>query len=840
MDFWTDVHYITESFNKIIHLINPLWFVAVWIIIHVWFDVIYRKFTTVDYINGLAGLSGFNEIERSFWRNELVFKAPKFVVDLLSNLIFLFYTPVSYELKTYVFLIIVIGFFLKSIPIVFGRTNLILYFRDFFDLLTITLLFVLGIASFDSFLVKGALVLTLVLLIFRTKAIFFAPIKLPNTNNFYNRRYFTVELLSIRESHAYLDIFFKLMTAMMLMTINDFSFIIPLIGCHLFFVYLRKLSFTDGYSALTSSKISYFDTNGIPFEYIGIFLGAILATVAFFSRDVLVIVPISVLFVVLMVFLRKHRAQKFEDTHNFYLIVDPSARVNFNKLALRLYRRVVYLNPNKKETIFSKLESMFNGISNDLIVLNAFSFHYRIYKSTFSITDITKENVRNILFIHDNKKEVTLQDEEVLSITEYQLNQALQNVYCCIDFFDFDILLSDDKSAVKLNSSLNRIRLQMEAAYEKISSTDDVMISSNSERNWDMPLEEKINIDLSLEGSKHNHYLLKFVFQQPEIDATKNISLHGIHELATIFRQMHEDPSPSTRFIEIINLCEILSCYCMAIIYAKNETTGADFWLSNETIGHSVDRSMPLQVSFGAVMSRIRLWEDEFDPSKNDSLLAEKLFAFLNFPLNDFCKFDQLSSFAFEDLKIGDKKGLKGRVTVQLFLDFITGVRNKTRGHGAMTKVDFEVYVELEVIVLHLLNQFSLLPGNLINLVETDDADHVALSYKTGGLISFIPVDWSKHEKYVNPYLKDAEQSELKNVSNTINQFVNSLHTNKMYWYVSNEGSTEIWNLDRFIQVDHGKAYLFSEQKKNGTKHFISYSTGKHSNLKDAGIDLEN
>jgi hypothetical protein len=627
---------------------------------------------------------------------------------------------------------------------------------------------------------------------------------------------------------------------MMLMTINDFSFIIPLIGCHLFFVYLRKLSFTDGYSALTSSKISYFDTNGIPFEYIGIFLGAILATVAFFSRDVLAIVPISVLFVVLMVFLRKYRAQKFEDTHNFYLIVDPSARINFNKLALRLYRRVVYLNPNKKETVFSKVESMFNGISNDLIVLNAFSFHYRIYKSTFSITDITKENVRNILFIHDHKKEVTIQDEEVLSITEYQLNQALQNVYCCIDFFDFDILLSEDKSEVKLNSSLNRIRFQMEAAYEKISSTDDVMISSNRERKWDMPLEEKINIELSLEGSKHNHYLLKFVFQQPEIDATKNISLYGIHELATIFRQMHEDPSPSTRFIEIINLCEILSCYCMAIIYAKNETSGADFWLSEGTNEHSVERSMPAQVSFGAVMSRIRLWKDEFDPSKNDSLLAEKLFEFLNFPLSDRCRFDQLSSFAFEDLKIGDKKGLKGKVTIQMFLDFITGVRNKTRGHGAMTKVDFEVYVELEVIVLHLLNQFSLLPGNVINLVEADDADHVALSYKTGGLISFIPVDWSKHEKYVNPYLKDTERAELKNVSNTINQIFNTLQTNKMYWYVPKEGATEIWNLDRFIQVDHGKAYLFSEQKKNGTKHFISYSTGKHSNLKDAGIDLEN
>jgi hypothetical protein len=175
-----------------------------------------------------------------------------------------------------------------------------------------------------------------------------------------------------------------------------------------------------------------------------------------------------------------------------------------------------------------------------------------------------------------------------------------------------------------------------------------------------------------------------------------------------------------------------------------------------------------------------------------------------------------------------------------MFLDFITGVRNKTRGHGAMTKVDFEVYVELEVIVLHLLNQFSLLPGNVINLVEADDADHVALSYKTGGLISFIPVDWSKHEKYVNPYLKDTERAELKNVSNTINQIFNTLQTNKMYWYVPKEGATEIWNLDRFIQVDHGKAYLFSEQKKNGTKHFISYSTGKHSNLKDAGIDLEN
>ncbi len=55
------------------------------------------------------------------------------------------------------------------------------------------------------------------------------------------------------------------------------------------------------------------------------------------------------------------------------------------------------------------------------------------------------------------------------------------------------------------------------------------------------------------------------------------------------------------------------------------------------------------------------------------------------------------------------------------------------------------------------------------------------------------------------------------------------------YWF-----EVKIYTFNRFIQVNQGKAYLFSEQKKNGTKHFISYSTGKHSNLKVAGIDLEN
>jgi hypothetical protein len=842
MEFWNDVHYITERFNQLIHLINPLWFVVVWVLVHLWFNAVYSKFTTVEYINNLASLPDFQLIEKTFWRKELVFKAPKFAVDLLSNLIFLFYTPVSYELKTYIFLIIVFGFLLKSIPIIFGRTNLILYFRDFFDLLTIGMLFILGITMFDSWIVKISLFVTLILLLLRIKVLFFAPVKIPDTNNFYNRRYFTVELLSIRESHEYIDIFYKLMTALMLMTIDDFSFIIPLIGCHLFFVYLRKLSFTDGYSTLTSSKISYFDTNGIPFEYIGILLGAILATIAFFSREVEFIVPIAALFVILMILFRKQRARKFDETNNFYLIVDPSARVKFNKLALRLYRRVVYVNPNKNTSVFNKLESLLNGISNDLIVLNAFSFHYRLYKSTFSTTEISNQNVRNIIFVHDHKKLETDLDDEVLSITEYQLNQSLQNVYCCIDFFDFDVLLATkEKEGYLLSTSLDRIRLQMEAAYEKIASTDELLIRNDAANKMSLPLEEKINIELSLEGSKHNHYLLKFVFQQAEIDAVKTISKKGIHELSTIFRQMHEDPSPSTRFMEIINLCEILSCYCMAILYAKNEVTGEPFWMVSEDKKNK-NTEMPNQVSFGAIMSRLRLWMNEFNHLENTSILAKQLYDFLHFPLSGLCQFDHLSDFAFFDLTIGEnaKRPLKGKVTIQTFLDFITSVRNKTRGHGAMTKVDFEVYVELEVIVLHLLNQFSLFPGNMVNLVKTEKNDVVALSYKTGGVITMVPEQWEDRNKYLNPYLKDAELIELEKISTEIKQISEKLVLNKMYWYIQDEEVNEIWNLENFIQVNNGKAYLFSERKENGTKHFISYSTGKHSNLKDVGIDLKN
>jgi hypothetical protein len=840
MNFWTDVHFVTAQFNRIIHFINPLWFVVIWILVHLWFNAVYRKFTSVDYINGLASLNDFDDIEKSFWRKELIFKAPKFVVDLLSNLIFLFYTPLSYELKTYIFLIIVCSFLLKSAPIILRKTNVILYFRDFFDLLAVASLFILGILVFDSWIVKLVLGLTLVLLMFRTRALFFAKIDAPSVNNFYNRRYFTVELLSIRESHTYIDIFYKLMTALMLMSIDDFSFIIPLIGCHLFFDYLRKLSFTNGYSALTSSKISYFDTNGIPFEYFGIFLGAILATVAFFSRDVNVIISIALMFVVLMVFLRKQRAKKFDDTHNYYLIVDPSARVNFHKLALRLYRRVVYVDPYKKATAWSRLESLMNGISNDLIVLNAFSFHYRIYKSTFSTTRIYEQYVRNIIFIHDHQKAQSSLDDEVLSITEYQLNKALQNVYCCIDFFDFDILLHAKNKDLRMGSSLDRIRFQMEAAYEKISSTDALMISpSEAKATSAMPLEEKINIELSLEGSKHNHYLLKFVFQEKEIEAVNTISKHGIHELATIFRQMHEDPSPSTRFIEIINLCEILSCYCMAIVYAKNETTGLNLWNFDTLDSENEKRNIPRQVSFGAIMSRLRLWLNDAKLNENNSLLAQGLHDFLNFQLGDFCQFEHLSSFAFEDLKIGDEKALKGKVTVQKFLDFITSVRNKTRGHGAMTKVDFEVYVELEVIVLHLLNQFSLLPGNMVNLLTSETDDRVALSYKTGGLITLIPLDWEKRHRYINPYLTDAELQELNRMSSEIERISANLKHNKMYWYIQEDSCTEIWNLENFIQVNNGKAYLFSELKDKGVKHFISYSTGKHSNLKDEGIDLK-
>jgi hypothetical protein len=128
----------------------------------------------------------------------------------------------------------------------------------------------------------------------------------------------------------------------------------------------------------------------------------------------------------------------------------------------------------------------------------------------------------------------------------------------------------------------------------------------------------------------------------------------------------------------------------------------------------------------------------------------------------------------------------------------------------------------------------------MVNLVKTEKNDVVALSYKTGGVITMVPEQWEDRNKYLNPYLKDAELIELEKISTEIKQISEKLVLNKMYWYIQDEEVNEIWNLENFIQVNNGKAYLFSERKENGTKHFISYSTGKHSNLKDVGIDLKN
>jgi hypothetical protein len=207
-----------------------------------------------------------------------------------------------------------------------------------------------------------------------------------------------------------------------------------------------------------------------------------------------------------------------------------------------------------------------------------------MYKSRFSLDELDMSTIRNAVFINElaEMKHSNELQKEVLAITEFRLNSSLRNVYCCIDFFDYENLLSGENPKYDLRVPADRVRLQMEAAYEKVTSTNEIHSGTSGLLNdYSMPIEEKINVNLSLEGSKHNHYLLKFVFGQQEIAAATNISLNGIHELSTIFRQMHEDPSPSTRFMEIINLCEILSCYCAAIIYSKDVRNGRPFW-SNE------------------------------------------------------------------------------------------------------------------------------------------------------------------------------------------------------------------------------------------------------------------
>lgn len=257
---------------------------------------------------------------------------------------------------------------------------------------------------------------------------------------------------------------------------------------------------------------------------------------------------------------------------------------------------------------------------------------------------------------------------------------------------------------------------------------------------------------------KLNERIKKDVSRETNFDL-QNIYNNGLTPLFVLHRRTHEFSMVSTRFMELLNIIEV-----------------AVRWFNifeNKNTNHE---ETDLQFSFGAEVSKLRsadfanevLFKNEVQLAKYKKILKETF------------GYDQKENLSF---KVID------------FLDWIVFVRNKTRGHGSPSRVNYELYEMVEV--------------NLFRLFK------LIADYYNPEIIVFNERFYSHQQGMNFDFKKCVDNSELPNGLNRDLEkvFFKTNQTNQ--WQTSNE-----------LKFINNNIYLLNAIKK-GKHEWLCYNTGE-------------
>ena len=295
---------------------------------------------------------------------------------------------------------------------------------------------------------------------------------------------------------------------------------------------------------------------------------------------------------------------------------------------------------------------------------------------------------------------------------------------------------------------------------------------------------EKLESSGAIESVRLNIKFLDFLGERekPLTEALSNLPF----EFFAIHRQLYEIPSNSGRFSELFHIYEMIIRYIDCIIKVNQN----EEYLEQDLV------SMGGSTNSLRIYNKLTLNNHEFGIQIND---------FFNYKDFDKSSIEVLILFMKRYVNQGIKYSSKP-TTLNLF-DWITTLRNRTKGHGSTSKIDYNLVYSLNVLLIELLVQFSKfnLQMKLINFI---DKNLYSLEFGEGGL--------PKYQRINNRKKQDE---------------INSLQ-------IKHIGLKEFQNCNRWIKAEEGRIYIYDgvDQKKNKL-YWYNFLTGKRHNTE---IKIEN
>ncbi len=330
----------------------------------------------------------------------------------------------------------------------------------------------------------------------------------------------------------------------------------------------------------------------------------------------------------------------------------------------------------------------------------------------------------------------------------------------------------------------------------------------------DNPEEEAKTIDTFINSinteSVRINMLVREYFKENTIDYEElqtELINNGPFEINTLLRQMREGGSVPSRFVDALSIAEVAARYLFSLVNEVNSCLD-----KNE---NSIEErnTKYTQLSFGPCVGFLRTICEKGKLNAFEKTIKE----LLKTKYTDNDNFERLRKYLITDLHY-DKKVSDEPTLFDLFY-YMAHIRNKTRGHGTPSKVEFEFYVTLDLISIFIVNCISKIEIETFSRQTINEKEWL-LYYNAGGNVVLHPLEPNENLEYWKDsfdwkYLDKMEEAKKQIDETNQSVYFKIKHQEEIHWIKA----------ETYFKCKEGIIYMY-DGINNNEAEWISFTTG--------------
>ena len=282
----------------------------------------------------------------------------------------------------------------------------------------------------------------------------------------------------------------------------------------------------------------------------------------------------------------------------------------------------------------------------------------------------------------------------------------------------------------------------------------------------------------------------------------------GPFEINTLLRQMREGASIPSRFVDALTIAEVGARYIFSLVNEIN------FFLEGKEEKVNFRNEKHKLLSFGVCIGFLR---DNLIEGKKLNEFEKSVKAILKTQYSDSENFSRLRKYLLEDLHYD--KAVGDSATLFDLFNYLGFIRNKTRGHGTPSKVEFEFYVTLDLISIFITHCLSKIELETFTRQTIQEKEWL-LYYNAGGNVVLHPLNELENLDYWEQsfdwqYLDKMEAAKEQLTAENQSVYFKLSLNNSSYWVPA----------DTYFKCKDGIIYMYDGINK-GEAEWISFTTG--------------